>query len=139
MPRNIPTPTRGSHLPRTASKAGPLVMTLSPSLRCQRLYSEWYLHEKPDTSEKKLARLRENNRSSSIKYTPSNKYPCSYCAETVAAAKLYALKHGTLTPILSKDKDEIKASGCDGGHRLETVDEREAAGWEDSAWYIKTT
>jgi hypothetical protein len=80
----------------------------SPCIRCQRLYSEWFLHKRPDSPEKKLARLREDDRSSSIKYTPSRKYKCSYCAETIAAAKLYAIKHGTLTLTLFKDKDEIK-------------------------------
>ena len=82
----------------------------SPCTRCQRLYSEWYLHEKPDTAEKKLSRLQQDLKSSSIKYTSSNRYPCTYCAEPVAAAKLYAIKHGTFTLILSKDKDGIKAS-----------------------------
>ena len=82
----------------------------SPCTRCQRLYLGWHLHKKPNTPEEKLARLREDYGVGSLKYSPGNKYPCGYCAETVAAAKLHALYHGTLTLILPKDKDEIKAS-----------------------------
>ena len=81
-----------------------------PCTRCQRLYSGWILHGMPDTPLKKLEGLTRDNLSGSIKYSSHLKYPCSYCAETVAAAKLHALYNGTLTLVLSKDTENIRAS-----------------------------
>lgn len=81
-----------------------------PCTRCQRLYSEWILHKMPDTPGKRLEGLMKDYRSGSIKYSSQNKYPCNYCAETVAAAKLHALYNGTLTLVLSKDTDKIQVS-----------------------------
>ena len=81
-----------------------------PCTRCQRLYSGWVLHEIPDASLKKLEGLKRDDLSGSIKYSSQNKYPCNYCAETVAAAKLHALYNGTLTLVLSKDTENIRAS-----------------------------
>ena len=81
-----------------------------PCTRCQRLYSGWILHEMPDTPETKLVGLKQDHSHGVLRYTPGYKYPCGYCAETVAAAKLHALYHGTLTLVLSKDTDEIRAS-----------------------------
>lgn len=81
-----------------------------PCTRCQRLYSGWVLHQMPDTPGKKLAVMVKDYKSGSIKYSAQNKYPCNYCAETVAAAKLHALYNGTLTLVLPKDTDKIRAS-----------------------------
>lgn len=78
-----------------------------PCTRCQRLYSGWVL---PDTPDKRLAGLRQDYSRGLLRYSSGYKYPCGYCAETVAAAKLHALSYGTLTLILSKDTDEIRAS-----------------------------
>lgn len=81
-----------------------------PCTRCQRLYSAWLLYDKPDTPEEKLAGLKRDHDSGSLKYSSGRKYPCSYCAETVAAAKLHAFYHGTLTLVLPKDTDKTRAS-----------------------------
>ena len=81
-----------------------------PCTRCQRLYSEWYLHEMPDTPGKKLRILVQDHNSGSIKHSSQNRYPCNYCAETVAAAKLHVFYNGTLTLVLSKDTNRIRAS-----------------------------
>lgn len=82
----------------------------SPCIRCQRLYSRWVLHEMPDILDKKLAGLKRDYQNGVLKYSSGYKYPCGYCAETVAAAKFYALYYSTLTLVLSKDTDKIKAS-----------------------------
>ena len=82
----------------------------APCTRCQRLYSGWILHKIPETPEKKLGGLKKNHLSGSLKYSSGRPYPCGYCAETVAAAKLRALRCGTLALILPKDTDKIKAS-----------------------------
>lgn len=82
----------------------------APCTRCQRLYSGWILHKFPETPEEKLEILRKDKRIGSLKYSSGFTYPCGYCAETVAAAKLHALKHGILALILPKDTDKIKAS-----------------------------
>jgi len=82
-----------------------------PCTRCQRLYSEWILHKKPCTDDEKLKRLKQDQRYGLLKYRANGyKYPCTYCAETVAAAKLHTLYHGTLTLVLSKDTDDARAS-----------------------------
>lgn len=64
----------------------------------------------PDTPGEKLAGLRQDYRTGVLKYSSGYKYPCGYFAETVAAAKIYALYYSTLTLVLSKDTDKIKAS-----------------------------
>ena len=81
-----------------------------PCTRCQRLHSGWVLHKIPDTPDEKFAGLWQDYSHGLFKYSSGYKYPCGYCAETVAAAKLYALSHGPLTLVLSKDTDEIRAS-----------------------------
>ena len=82
----------------------------SPCTRCQRLYSNWTLHKIPQTPDEMLAILLQDKQSGSLKYSPTFTYPCGYCAETVAAAKLYLLRHGTLTLTLPRDTEEIRAS-----------------------------
>ncbi|KAL8742899.1 MAG: hypothetical protein Q9190_004689 [Brigantiaea leucoxantha] len=81
-----------------------------PCTRCQSLYSRWILHKMPDTPGKKLAGLKQDHWSGVLKYSSGFKYPCGYCAETVAAAKFYALSNSVLTLVLPQDTDKIKAS-----------------------------
>lgn len=82
-----------------------------PCTRCQRLYAGWILHDKPLTPLQKLKRLTLDLQTGSLRHRPTGfKYPCTYCAETVAAAKIYALYRGTLTLALSKDADAGRAS-----------------------------
>lgn len=66
-----------------------------PCLRCQRLYQAWYLDKKPETPLEKTASLRNILKSSSAKQ--SREPRC--CAESVAAAKIYALRTGNLALI----------------------------------------
>jgi len=83
-----------------------------PCTRCQIIYSVWTLDEKPDTPENWIDRFDLDLKFGQIKYRQANpESPCSYCAETVAAAQLYALCHGVLTLVFPKDTDELKVSG----------------------------
>ena len=63
-----------------------------------------------DTLGKQLAGLREDILNGVLKYPSGYKYLCGYCAETVAAAKIYALYYSTLTLVLFWDTDKIKVS-----------------------------
>ena len=61
-----------------------------PCIRCQCLYQTWVLADKPEYEEKKYSlprHLRE--------YKEDKKPPCTYCAETIAAARVFLLYHGT--------------------------------------------
>jgi hypothetical protein len=66
-----------------------------PCIRCQYLYSKWALEGMPDTTEERRKAL-SGVRAWKMEYHSGRDPPCTYCAETVAAAKLYALYSGSL-------------------------------------------
>ena len=65
----------------------------SPCIRCTYLYSSWHLGFKPDTPEKMKEDLH-GLRGYQMEYHDQKNPPCGYCAETVAAAQLFALRQG---------------------------------------------
>lgn len=62
-----------------------------PCIRCYCQYSRWVLHNKPNYPEQKEVLERHVRRCEKGKEPP-----CTYCAETVAAANLFLLHHGTV-------------------------------------------
>ena len=64
-----------------------------PCLRCQWLYYSWLVASKPSNTSEKKASL-QGIRGRKMEYTPGGTPPYTYCAETIAAAKVYLLYHG---------------------------------------------
>jgi len=84
-----------------------------PCTRCQRIYSAWTLDERPSSPAEWMRGLGRDRSSGTIKYRvsePLGGFPCTYCAETVAAAKLHLLRSGVLTLFLPKDTDRLKVT-----------------------------
>ncbi|RSL77806.1 hypothetical protein CEP51_008748 [Fusarium floridanum] len=67
-----------------------------PCLRCQRIYSQWFLHGRPDDVESKRAALENLNARAALLYDVERD-ACTYCAESVAAAKMYLLRNARLS------------------------------------------
>lgn len=65
-----------------------------PCIRCQCLYDAWSLAER--STQVRGGTIEQ--RSHLGQYQPK-KFPCTYCAETVAAAKVFLLRYGTLVLI----------------------------------------
>lgn len=63
-----------------------------PCIRCTYLYSAWTLAKKPETVFEKRRALKQL-RGRQIIYHNDKSPPCGYCAETTAAAQLFALDH----------------------------------------------
>lgn len=74
---------------------------VQPCLRCQRFYGKWTLYLSPETVEDQEAALQSGFKNSNIrqKKAQAKATENACCAETVAAAKLYALRNGKLTLI----------------------------------------
>lgn len=66
-----------------------------PCIRCIYLYSSWILATKPETVCEKRRALKQL-RGHQMIYHNDNSPPCGYCAETTAAAQLFALDHGPI-------------------------------------------
>lgn len=66
-----------------------------PCLRCQRIYSKWALYDRPKDIRGRRTSLQDLYAQSALAYNVK-KDTCSYCAETVAAAKMYLLRSGRL-------------------------------------------
>lgn len=69
-----------------------------PCLRCQRMYSEWALYLRPDNTNLRRVSLSDIYARDALAYN-AKKDTCSYCAETVAAAKMYLVRNGRLSLI----------------------------------------
>ena len=66
-----------------------------PCIRCTYLYHSWNLAERPETAvqkKKALAQLQGYQ----MEYHDNKSPPCGYCAETTAAAQLFALDCGPI-------------------------------------------
>ena len=68
----------------------------APCIRCLYFYASWRLALSPETIDEKNFALNQI-RGDHMKYKDDKDRPCGYCAETVAAAQLFALDHGTMT------------------------------------------
>lgn len=69
-----------------------------PCLRCQRIYLKWALYGRPNDTAGKRTSLVDLYARDALAYN-EKKDTCSYCAETVAAAKMYLLRSGRLSLI----------------------------------------
>ncbi|KAI1273101.1 hypothetical protein F5Y07DRAFT_402801 [Xylaria sp. FL0933] len=78
-----------------------------PCTRCQYVYSEWIHYDSGEPDKRSLDGLRDDWSGHRVYYNRGTDFPCSYCAETVAAAKLYALQNGVLTLVPARDRDEL--------------------------------
>lgn len=67
-----------------------------PCLRCQRIYSQWSLYGRPDDVESKRTALENLHARDALGYNATND-TCTYCAESVAAAKVYLLRNARLS------------------------------------------
>ncbi|KAH6973835.1 hypothetical protein BKA56DRAFT_592622 [Ilyonectria sp. MPI-CAGE-AT-0026] len=67
-----------------------------PCLRCQRIYSQWSLYGRPDDLEGKRVALENLHARDALGYNAKND-TCTYCAESVAAAKIYLLRNARLS------------------------------------------
>lgn len=90
----IPSPIQDHRIWSMAFQGYDLVKR-APCLRCQKLYREWRLWGSPNGSidEKKVLKVAINQKWSS---PDTQEWSTHYCAETVAAAKIYALS-GSVT------------------------------------------
>lgn len=66
-----------------------------PCLRCQRMYSHWYLWDSLQGTAADRVAFDDLFAKDALSYNVKND-TCSYCAETVAAAKIYLLRKGKL-------------------------------------------
>lgn len=66
-----------------------------PCIRCTYLYSSWTLANKPETVFEKRRALKQLRAHQMIYYNDKSP-PCGYCAETTAAAQLFALDKGPI-------------------------------------------
>jgi hypothetical protein len=60
------------------------------------MFSQWVLYDAPDDIEDRRTALKDLYARDALKYN-EKKDTCSYCAETVAAAKMYLLHSGWLS------------------------------------------
>ena len=72
---------------------------VQPCLRCQRFYGKWAMYLSPEIEKEQAAALESGIRNSNTKQrtTRTEHVENAPCAETVAAAKVYALRNGKLT------------------------------------------
>lgn len=69
---------------------------LKPScLRCQRMFSKWIFSKNPHDINGRRIALKGLYARNALRYNKKND-TCSYCAETVAAAKIHLLRSGQL-------------------------------------------
>jgi hypothetical protein len=69
-----------------------------PCMRCRWIYDEWYLHREYLSNSEDARRLKAEWKRGLFKIDFKNGIvSCNYCAETVAAAKLYALRQGAMS------------------------------------------
>ncbi|KAI1124470.1 hypothetical protein F5Y10DRAFT_249350 [Nemania abortiva] len=68
---------------------------MPPCIRCQWLYRSWNIAGWPSTISEKKDSLK-GIRGQKMEYNKGKKPPCTYCAETIVAAKAYLLYHGDL-------------------------------------------
>lgn len=66
-----------------------------PCLRCQRMFSKWILSKNPHDINGRRNALKGLYARNALRYNKKND-TCSYCAETVAAAKIHLLRSGRL-------------------------------------------
>lgn len=66
-----------------------------PCLRCQRMFSRWVLSKNPDDINGRRDALKGLYARDALRYNKKHD-TCSYCAETVAAAKIHLLRRGRL-------------------------------------------
>ena len=90
----IPTPGKNGSIFCWAFQGHDL-KEIAPCIRCQRFYREWDLYLRAETDAEKKDLLQKGLESHSARGKKEN--PC--CAETIAAAKLYALRNGKLALI----------------------------------------
>lgn len=69
-----------------------------PCLRCQRMHSKWALFACPNDTNGKRNSLNDLYARDALAYNVKND-TCTYCAETIAAAKIYLLRSGRLSLI----------------------------------------
>ena len=68
-----------------------------PCIRCQSLYPTWTLHNpRPGSDAGKRESLEDIQRPHLVPSPPLVDPEFTYCAETIAATKLYLLRHGTV-------------------------------------------
>ena len=81
-------------------------------MRCKWIYDGWYLHGCiPIALPEQTRKLATEWRRGLFKVTFNGvRVSCNYCAETVAAAKLYALHQGAVTLVLPQDADKVKVA-----------------------------
>lgn len=91
----IPTSTEAGPMLSWACE-GPTFEFKPPCLRCQSLYPTWILQGKPRDRNDEKETLVRNLFSHLVPPNPSIDMDWAYCAETVAASKLYLLRNGTL-------------------------------------------
>lgn len=70
-------------------------MLKPPCLRCQRMFSSWVLSKNPDDINGRTDALKGLYARDALRYNKKHD-TCSYCAETVAAAKIHLLRRGRL-------------------------------------------
>ena len=93
----IPKSNRGAHILSWACDGSSFVFQ-PPCLRCQSMYSTWFLFNRPQSSAERRKTLYDHLFSATVAFRETKESdPCSYCAETVAAGKLYVLRNGTLS------------------------------------------
>lgn len=66
-----------------------------PCIRCTYLYPDWNMAKKPESTIEKKKAL-QSLRGHQMIYYANKSPPCGYCAETTAAAQLFALDEGTI-------------------------------------------
>lgn len=84
---SIPTPTQNNKI-LCSAVLGHNFASMDPCIRCQYLYKGWSLRGSPCTPREKREVLRDVYKSTISKWD----VPGVYCAETVAAAKIYTLR-----------------------------------------------
>lgn len=67
-----------------------------PCLRCQRMHAKWALFDSPNDTTGRRTSLKDLYARDALGYNVKNG-TCSYCAETIAAAKMYLLRSGRLS------------------------------------------
>lgn len=70
-------------------------MLKPPCLRCQRMFSKWVLSQNPHDINGRRNALKGLYARDALRYDKKHD-TCSYCAETVAAAKIHLLRSGRL-------------------------------------------